>query len=178
MKKKILFILALSLIICAPLRAEVLKARAVDEISTKNPTEVISVKLVRDFALDENTTLKEGYILTGKMLDITNPEKWHKNASFTFIPTSYRDLDGTEHKIDKEIRAEYKQKIKPVHTEWGVGLPNGGYFSPTYVTNIKRMAKGEGKEVVDEYYNRSTPWGKGIEIQIKKDEVLYFNFPD
>lgn len=178
MKRSVLFIFALSLLLTAnPVKADVLKAHAVDEISTKSPKEVISVKLARDFVLDKDITLKKDYILTGKMLDIVNPDKWHHNASFTFIPISYKDTSGNEYEITKEIKATYKQKVKPVHTEWGVGA-GGYYFSPTYVDNIKRMAHGETKEVVDEYYNMSTPWGKGIEIEIKPNEVLYFNFPD
>ena len=177
MKKNILFLTVLSLLISIPVQAEVLKARAVDEISTTAPKEVISVKLVRDFALDNEITLKEGYILTGKMLDIVSPDKWHQNASFTFIPTSYKDNEGNEYKIEKEIKATYRQKIKPISKEWGVGVGDL-YFSPSYVTSIKRMAQGETKEVIDEYCDKTTPWGKGIQVDIKPDEVLYFNFPD
>ena len=117
MKRKILFTLILSLSMVSSANAEVLKARAVDYVSTKTQKDVISVKLFRDFALDNEITLKEGYILTGKMLEISTPDKWHKNASFTFIPTSYTDTKGNKYEIAKEIRATYRQKIKPVSTE-------------------------------------------------------------
>ena len=177
MKRNLLFTLLLSLLMVSSAKAEVLKARAIDYVSTKNPKDVISVKLVRDFTLDNETTLKEGYILTGKMLEISNPDKWHKNASFTFIPTSYTDTQGNKYEIAKEIRATYRQKIKPVSTEWGVGVGDY-YFSPSYVDSTKRIVKGEGKEVFDEYCDKTTPWGKGIQVDIKADEVLYFNFPD
>ena len=177
MKKNILFAILFGLMISVPVNAEVLKARAVDEISTTAPKEVISVKIDRDFVLDSETTLKKDYILTGKMLDIVKPDKWHQNASFTFIPTSYKDLEGNEHKITKEIKATYRQKIKPIHKEWGVGVGDF-YFSPQYVDDIKRISKGEGKQVVDEFCDRTTPWGKGIQVDIKQDEVLYFNFPE
>ena len=175
--KNVLFIVLLSLMICISSNAEVLKAKAVNEISTKSPKEVISVKLVRDFVLDNETTLKKDYILTGKMLDITSPDKWHQNASFTFIPTSYKDTDGNEYEIKKEIKATYRQKIKPISKEWGVGVGDF-YFSPSYIDSAKRIAKGEGKEVFDEYCDKTTPWGKGVQIDIKPDETIYFNFPD
>ena len=177
MNKKFLFLIVLSLIICVPANAAVLKAKAVDEISTASPKEYIKVKLTRDFALDEGTILKKNYVLTGKMLDISEPGKWHKNASFTFIPTSYEDLDGQSYNISKEIKATYRQKMKPdyKHSEITVGP---WMFSPSYIDNTKRMVNGETKEVFDEYCDRSTPWGKGTQIDIKPDEVLYFNFPD
>ena len=157
--------------------AEVMKATSVDGVSTKNPKEIINVKMVRDFNLDNDITLKKGYILTGKMQDIVNPDKWHHNASFTFIPTSYTDMEGNEYHITKEIKATYRQKIKPVSKEWGVGVGDL-YFSPSYITNAKRMANGETKEVFDEFCDKTTPWGKGTQIDIKPNEVLYFNFPD
>ena len=177
MKK--LFILAMffGLTTYTSANAEVMKATSVDGVSTKNPKEIINVKLVRDFNLDGDIQLKKDYILTGKMLDVTEPGKWHQNASFTFIPTSYTDSEGHEYKIDKEIKATYRQKMKPdyEHSEISVG---GLMFSPSYINNAKRMADGETKEVFDEYCDRSTPWGKGTQIDIKPNEVLYFNFPD
>lgn len=176
MKKSIIF-MAFCLLLNVSANAEVMKAKAVEEISTTAPRDIISVVLVRDFVLDSETTLKKDYILTGKMLDIKKPDKWHQNATFTFIPTSYTDLNGTKHEITKEIKATYRQKMKPdlKHSEITVG---NAMFSPAYIDDAKKIAKGEGKEVFDDYCDRTTPWGKGVEIDIKPDEVLYFNFPD
>ncbi len=175
MKKYLFTVLILSLFI--PVQAEVMKAKAVQEISTTSPREVISVTLSRDFLLDNQTELKKGYVLTGKMLDIKNPSQWHQNATFTFIPTSYRDLNGQEHEIAKEIKATYRQKMKPDYKHSEITIGNF-MFSPSYIDNTKRMLNGETKEVWDEYYNRSTPWGKGDQIDIKPNETIYFNFPD
>ena len=175
--KRFLFILVLSFAVIFPVKADVLKARAVNYISTKAPAEVISVKLVKNFVLDDEITLKKGYVLSGKMLDITAPDKWHHNASFTFIPTSYTDNDGNIYEIKKEIKATYRQKIKPVSKEWGVGVGDL-YFSPSYIDNTKRMINGETKQVFDEFCDKTTPWGKGVQIEIKPDEVIYFNFPE
>ena len=154
-----------------------MKAKAIDQISTTSPKDNISVKLSRDFALDNDIQLKENYILTGKMLDVTEPGKWHQNASFTFIPTSYIDTVGTRHEITKEIRGTYRQKLKPdmEHSEITVGSM---MFSPSYVKDAKMIAHGESKEVWDDYCDRSTPWGKGTQIDIKPNETIYFNFSD
>ena len=178
MKKISIIAIFLCLTMYMSANAEVMKAISVDGVSTKNPKEFINIKLVRNFNLDNEITLKKGYILTGKMLDIESPGKWHHNASFTFIPTSYTDTEGNEFAIEKEIRATYRQKIKPAYQQSEIGLPGGFYFSPSYITNAKRMANGETKEVFDEYCDRSTPWGKGTQVNIKPNEVLYFNFPD
>ena len=177
MKKNILSILILCLTLCTSADAAVLKAKAIDEISTTAPKEVIKVKLVRDFALTDEIKLKKNYILTGKMLNINEPGKWHKNASFTFIPTSYTDLDEKNHHITKEIKATYRQKMKPdfKHSEITLGSL---MFSPAYIDDSKKIMDGEAKEVWDEYANRSTPWGKGDQIDIKQNEVIYFNFPE
>ena len=177
MKKNILYIIMLYLIFSLPVKADVLKAKAIEEISTTAPKEYISVKLSRDFVLDNNINLKKDYILKGKMLDVKEPGKWHQNASFTFIPTSYIDLNGNEHKITKEIKAIYRQKMKPdlEHSEITVG---NVMFSPSYINNTKKIMNGETKEVWDDYANRSTPWGKGTPIDIKPNETIYFNLPE
>ena len=176
MKKNILIALA-CFVLVAPAKAELLKAKAIEGISTKAPKEEINVKVLRNFSLDNQTTLKEGYVLTGKMTDIVEPDKWQQDASFTFIPTSYTDTQGNKHEITSGIKATYKQKIEPAVSELGVELPSGGYFAPQYVVNLKRSAKEE-KEDKEENVSRKAPWGKGMQLDIKPDEVLYFNFPD
>lgn len=177
MKKIVLFALIMSLCSFSAVRAEVLKGKAIEEISTTAPKETISIKIVKKVSLDEEIVLKKGYILKGKMVDIVQPKEWHHNASFTFIPTSYIDLDGKEYLIKKEIKATYRQKLKPdyKHSEITLGSL---MFSPAYVDDTKKIIQGETKEVWDEYANRSTPWGKGIQIDIKPKETIYFNLPD
>ena len=177
MKKSLLFAIMIFFGLFSSVQAEVLKAKAVDEISTASPKDIISVTVSRDITLTDGTALKEGYVLTGKMLDVVAPDKWHQNASFTFIPISYTDTDGNTHEITNEIKATYRQKLKPdyEHSEISVG---GLMFSPSYIDNTKKIIGGESKEVWEDYANRSTPWGKGVQIDIKPNETIYFNFPD
>ena len=177
MKKNILFGIIFSLIISLPANASVMKAKAIEEISTTDPKPHISVQLTRSFKLDDDITLKKGYILTGKMEKIQHPQEWHHNASFTFIPTSYKDNNGQEHKITKEIKATYRQKIQPDYQHSEITAGNFT-FSPAYVNDTRRIIDGEGKKVFEDYQNRTTPWGEGIEIDIKPNETIYFNFPD
>ena len=174
MKKNILIAL-FCIALVVPAQAELLKAKAIDGISTKAPKEVINVRVLRNFALDKETVLKEGYVLTGKMTDIVEPDKWQQDASFTFVPISYTDTQGNKHEITSGIKATYKQKIDPAISELGVGLPSGGYFAPQYVINLNRKAK---KEDAEENVSRTAPWGKGLQLDIKPEELIYFSFPD
>lgn len=175
--KKLILLVSLLTLSLSSVQADVLKGKAVDEISTTAPKDVISITVSKKFNLDDNIVLKKGYILTGKMVNVTEPEQWHHNASFTFIPTSYTDLDGKKHEITKEIKATYRQKMKAdfEHSEISVG---NSLFSPAYINDTKRIMNGEAKKVWDDYSNRSTPWGNGEQIDIKSGETIYFNFPD
>ena len=186
---KRIFILAALLFFCVnAANAQVFKGRALNEISTKNPQETIKVKALKDLNLGNGVIIEKDSVITGKMTDVVSPEKFHKNASFTFIPTEYTDNDGVVHMISTEVKATYRQKLKPdlKHSEISVGMSTDGsdpansafVFSPSYISNAKKIMKGESKEVWDEYQNRNTPWGKGEEINIKTNEVIYFNFPD
>lgn len=177
MKKSVLFAIMLSLGLFSSVQADVLKGKAIDEISTSSPKEVISITVSKKVNLDEDIVLKKGYVLTGKMLNIKEPGEWHHNATFTFIPTSYTDLEGKKHPITKEIKATYRQKMKPdyKHSEITAGPL---MFSPAYIDDTKKIIHGETKEVWDDYANRSTPWGKGVQIDIKPNETIYFNLPE
>ncbi len=177
MKKFILSAILVSIGLFSSVQADVLKGKAIGEISTASPKETISIEISRNFNLTDDIVLKKGYVLTGKMLDVTEPGQWHHNASFTFIPTVYTDLKGEKHTITKEIRATYRQKMQPdyKHSEISVG---NLMFSPAYIDDTKKIIHGETKEVWDDYANRSTPWGKGTQIDIKPNETIYFNFPD
>lgn len=175
MKKAVLFLSIILLTSISSVQAEVLKGKAVEEISTASPKDTISIVVSRTFTLSDDIVLKKGYTLTGKMLNITQPAQWHHNASFTFIPTSYIDLEGNTHAVMKEIKGTYRQKFKPdyKHSEITVG---NLMFSPAYIDDTKKILDGEAKEVWDDYTNRNTPWGKGTQIDIKQNETIYFNF--
>lgn len=186
--KKMFLTIAIFVLFINSANAQVFKGKALDEISTKDPSNTIRVQAVRDLNLGNGTIIEKNSVITGKMTEVISPQKFHKNASFTFIPTSYTDPDGKEHKIDKEIKAIYRQKLKPdlEHSEISFGMSSGGkdpmnnafVFSPSYISNAKKIMNGESREVWEDYKNRNTPWGNGEEIKIKTNEVIYFNFPD
>ena len=102
MMKKICLLFLLSMICVSSVNAQVFKGSALDEISTKNPKEFIKVKALRDLNLGNGVIIKKDSIITGKMTEVVSPEKFHKNASFTFIPTEYIDNNGVKHSISSK----------------------------------------------------------------------------
>ena len=186
--KKIFLLFAIFVLCVSSANAQVFKARALGEISTKNPSETIKVKALRDLNLSNGLIIEKNSIITGKMTEVVSPQKFHKNASFTFIPIEFIDPEGAEHKIETEVRASYRQKLKPdfKHSQISFGMSSDGkdplnsafVFSPSYISDAKKIIHGEGGEVWEDYKNRNTPWGNGEDIDIKINEVIYFNFPD
>ena len=63
MKKIILFSIVMALGLLLPVQASVLKGKAIDEISTSNPKDTISIKVSKTFTLSDDITLKKNYIL-------------------------------------------------------------------------------------------------------------------
>ena len=180
--KKTFILFALLTLITIKANAQVFKGTSLTEISTPNTPNEIQVKASKELNLGNNVVIQKGDIIKGKVTDVVAPQKYHKNATFTFIPTEYTDSKGTVHKIEKEIKATYRQKMKPdfEHSEFGIGGSSDSMFvfSPSYIKNAKKILNGETREVWDDYQNRNTPWGKGEEISIKTNETIYFNFPD
>lgn len=91
--KKIFLAAAFMIIGLVPAFADTMVVGAVTEIHTDKPDEVVKVKVLRDCTLDD-VSLKIGYILEGKII-VKEPKRLKRNASFTFYPLSYTDLDDT-----------------------------------------------------------------------------------
>ena len=142
--KKLYLVLILLFLFMTSADAQVFKGRSLSEISTKNPQDIIEVKALKELKLGNGVIIEKNSIITGKMTDVVSPEKFHKNASFTFIPTEYTDSKGIKHLISNEIKATYRQKLKPdfEHSEIGVGMTTDGsdpsnsmfIFSPSYIS--------------------------------------------
>lgn len=94
-----------------PAVAEVMAVEAVTEISTEKPEAMIQVKVIRDCSLG-GTELKIGYILDGKILNVTDPKRLKQNASFTFYPMTYTKPDGSKSRFTKVYVGTYSPKFE------------------------------------------------------------------
>jgi len=89
--------------------AQVLKAKAIDEISTAYPKNIVKIEVLKDVILSE-IQLKKGYVVVGSLTDVKSPNKGAKEASFTFTIIKYFDLNNREYNVEQEIKTVYKRK--------------------------------------------------------------------
>lgn len=127
--KKICLLISLMLLLCIPAQAEVMAVQAIGRISTERPNDIIRVKVIRDCTLG-NVELKIGYILEGKMLNVIDPKRLKRDASFTFYPTYYHDLNGNVTRFTKVYVGEFSPKIEidPVKLAKSAVLTVGNHF--------------------------------------------------
>lgn len=57
---------------------------AMEGFSTENPPSTISVRVIDELVIDENITLNQGDILKGKIVDVQDPKRLKRDATFSF----------------------------------------------------------------------------------------------
>ena len=73
-----------------PVFAKTVAVEAMSDFTTENPPKEMSVKLLEDVVVDENLTIKAEDIIDGTVIDVTDPKRLKRNATFTFVPTRDR----------------------------------------------------------------------------------------
>ena len=181
--------------------AQILKAKAIDEISTVYPKDYVKIEVSKNIVL-KGLELKKGYVVTGAISDVQSPRKGAKEACFTFTLTKYKDLSGIEHEITEEIKTTYKQQDFWFNskflqeTEFSFSpIPNANmnaYGNETDITgrssqnlNIKPLSIAESllpKDVSDEIKGdidyKSGISSEGEDILILSGEKIKLNFPE
>ena len=112
--KKVLFKLFLSIAICSfgvAVYAETMQVMSLSDFTTENPSEYIEVQIYNDIQLDEDLSLRSGYQVKGKVVDVVSPKRLKRDAKFSIIPVSYKDFSGVEHPIEKEHVGKYSPKF-------------------------------------------------------------------
>lgn len=158
--------------------ADVLKAKALCHVSTENPPETLTVRIINRFRTPDGITLSCGYVLMGTMQDIVQPDKWCKNASFSYKIDGYIDAQDKYHALKDSVVITYRQKLEPdlEHSEISVMGQNdsGITFSPRTFTRIKESSSvGDN---ISKFYNENAPWRLGKQINIKPNELIFFNY--
>ena len=83
--KNFLLIFGIILLV-QPAFADNVKVEAMSDFSTANPPELWSLKIAEGFTTKNGYEVAEGCVLTGKIVDVTDPKRLKRNASFRFIP--------------------------------------------------------------------------------------------
>ena len=186
--KQIYILIIFMLLLAVPVRAEVMAVQAMNNITTEKPNQAVKVKVIRDCTLG-NVELKIGYILEGKMLNVTDPKRLKKNASFTFYPTYYSDLNGKKIRFTKIYVGEYSPKfeIDPVKLAKSAVLTVGNHFvkgvSAGYYAVEGAVQNEEGNRVesaVHNVYENSmfSYVEKGQQLNIQPDTCFGLKFDE
>ncbi len=172
-----------------PAMAINVKVQAMSDFTTENPPEVWSVKVVDDFSKGNDYYIKAGSIIDGKIVEVTEPKRLKRNATFTFVPVKFYDAaKGQTFEITSNMKGQYSAlsgiNMASVAKQGAVIIGNklvDGFFGPG-VALVEGAVKNEqgnrAKSAVVSLYE-STPLSyanKGKEIEIKKDQIFIMNF--
>lgn len=185
MKKLCLSILCILGLLSQPVFAKVVAVQALDDFSTENPSRMMSVKMLEDITLDETLTFKTGDIIEGKVVDVTDPKRLKRNATFSFVPLSYKNENGEVIEIKGYYPAKYSTKLNKGEIAKTAALGVGSFFVKGLSIGysavegaIKNEKNNRFKSSVTEIYEDS-PFSyveKGGEIIIQKDQPFFLNF--
>ncbi len=178
------FILILCLL-AQPAIAKTIPVQALNDFSTANPPEIYSVKVLAELKLDENITLKEQDVLTGKIVDIKDPKRLKRDARFTFIPETLKVYNGETIELKGCFPAKYTTKLNKGQIAKSAALGVGNYFVKGLSLGynaiegaVKNEKDNRFKSSVNSIYE-NTPFSyveKGHEIEIEKEQIFLLNF--
>ena len=186
--KKFYLSMVLSLLLCAPALAKTIEVEALSDFSSVNPPKTMSVKVVVDVYNDENQlAVPKGTIINGKIVDVKDPRRLKRNATFSFVPTTYTDVNGNVNKVKRHFAGKYTTPIDKKKLAKNAALGVGNYFvkglSMGYNT-LEGVVKNEEdnrlKSGAKALY-KSSPISyieEGQDIEIKTGEIFYLRFSE
>lgn len=185
MKKFCWTIFLLLIILSQPVLAKPIAVEALSDFTTENPPKEMSIKLLEDIAIDDTLTIKAETIVDGNVVDVTDPKRLKRNASFTFVPTSYKDERGQVVVIKNYYPAKYTTKVNKGQLAKSAALSVGNFFVKGLSIGysavegaIKNEKDNRFKSSVTEVYQDSplSYVEKGEELVIEKGQLFFLNF--
>ncbi len=185
MKKFCLSLLFIIGLLCQPAFAKAVAVQALEDFTTENPPELMSIKILEDVIIDDSLSFKNGDIIKGKVVDVTDPKRLKRNATFSFVPVSYTDSNGDTIEIKGYYPAKYTTKLNKGELAKSAALGVGNFFvkglSMGYSAvegAVKNEKNNRFKSSVTEVYEDSvfSYVEKGGEIVIKKEQPFFLNF--
>lgn len=168
-----------------PVLAKPIAVEALSNFTTENPPKEMSIKLLEDIAVDDTLTIKAETIVDGNVVDVTDPKRLKRNASFTFVPTSYKDERGQVVVIKNYYPAKYTTKVNKGQLAKSAALSVGNFFVKGLSIGysavegaIKNEKDNRFKSSVTEVYQDSplSYVEKGEELVIEKGQLFFLNF--
>lgn len=185
MKKFCWTIFLLLIMLSQPVLAKPIAVEALSDFTTENPPKEMSIKLLEDIAVDDTLTIKAETIVDGNVVDVTDPKRLKRNASFTFVPTSYKDERGQVVVIKNYYPAKYTTKVNKGQLAKSAALSVGNFFVKGLSIGysavegaIKNEKDNRFKSSVTEVYQDSplSYVEKGEELVIEKGQLFFLNF--
>lgn len=185
MKKFCWTIFLLLIMLSQPVLAKPIAVEALSDFTTENPPKEMSIKVLEDIAVDDTLTIKAETIVDGNVVDVTDPKRLKRNASFTFVPTSYRDERGQVVVIKNYYPAKYTTKVNKGQLAKSAALGVGNFFVKGLSIGysavegaIKNEKDNRFKSSVTEVYQDSplSYVEKGEELVIEKGQLFFLNF--
>lgn len=185
MKKFCWTIFLLLIMLSQPVLAKPIAVEALSDFTTENPPKEMSIKLLEDIAVDDTLTIKAETIVDGNVIDVTDPKRLKRNASFTFVPTSYKDERGQVVVIKNYYPAKYTTKVNKGQLAKSAALGVGSFFVKGLSIGysavegaIKNEKDNRFKSSVTEVYQDSplSYVEKGEELVIEKGQLFFLNF--
>lgn len=109
--KKLLLTLAVILVTAGVCLAEDMKVKALCDFSTDSPSE-IRVQTLQAMQLDEGVFIDAGSVVTGMMIDVIPAKRLKRDATFSFMPTSYTTPQKVRYKINRKYVGKFSPKIE------------------------------------------------------------------
>lgn len=187
--KKTALLLGILILTVAPAVAKNVKVQAMSDFTTANPPETWTVKILEDFVTAGDYPVTAGSIIEGKIVDVTDPKRLKRDATFTFVPVKFYDAGKKQSfEITNRIEGKYSAlsgvSAGSLAKQGAVMVGNklvDGFFGPGVAIvegAVKNQQGNRAKSAAVSLYE-STPLSyanKGKEMEIKKDQVFVMSF--
>lgn len=182
--KKFFMILAL-LFVIQPAIAQTVHVQTTKDFSTENPPKSMSVLLLDDLVLNETLTIPNGSILYGDVVDVIDPKRLKRDATFSFELKNYITTSGENHNLEQPYTGKYTTKLNKAQIAKSAALSVGNHFVEglsigySAIEGAVKNEKGNRLKSSASAAYEKTPFSyvrKGGEIVIEKDKVFLLNF--
>lgn len=189
MRKIILLIVLLIFVGSPSVFARNVKVMSMSDFTTANPPQNWSLKIVDSFTTKNGYEVFSGSIITGDIVDVTDPKRLKRDATFKFIPVSYYDIKTNQtYQVEKNMVGKYNSMgdiTAGEVIEKGAIAAGNHFISSTIgpgIALVKGAVKNEkgnrAKSAAVSVYE-STPLSyasKGKEMEIKAGQIFTMSF--
>lgn len=182
--KKFFMILVL-LFVIQPAFAQTVHVQTTKDFSTENPPKSMSVLLLDDLVLNETLTIPNGSVLYGDVVDVIDPKRLKRDATFSFELKNYITAAGENHNLEQPYTGKYTTKLNKAQIAKSAALSVGNHFVEglsigySAIEGAVKNEKGNRLKSSASAAYEKTPFSyvrKGGEIVIEKDKVFLLNF--